>query len=70
MRIKELRLSKGLTIKQLSVASNVAVGYLSDLENGKRKNPSMNTLKLIADALGVTIFDLLGFNGEKKDKKA
>ena len=59
MKLKDLRLSKGLTVKQLSNKSGLAVGYISDLENGKADNPSKLTLSKLANALDVSISDLL-----------
>jgi transcriptional regulator with XRE-family HTH domain len=37
----------------------VPPGYLADLENGKRTNPSLDVLKRLARALGVPVGELL-----------
>ena len=34
-KLKELRTSKGMTLKELGDASGLSVGYLSQLEQGK-----------------------------------
>lgn len=53
MRIKEVRLSKKLTQKKLSKLIPISQSYLSELENNK-KNPSVQLLCKIADALEVS----------------
>lgn len=55
MNIKGIREEKKMTVKKLSQESGVAVGYLSDIENGKAQNPSINVLRKIADALKVPV---------------
>jgi len=57
-RIKFFRTKYGLTVKELSVKSDIAIGYLSDLENGNAKNPSLRTMQKIAAALGQTVPDV------------
>lgn len=54
-KIKFFRQKQGLTVKALSRKSKLAVGYLSDLENGKSNNPSKDTMEKIAMALGQTV---------------
>lgn len=61
-RIRSLRLEKGLTLPELSKQADVSIGLLSQLENAddETANPNLQTLRKIANALGVTIADLLG----------
>lgn len=61
-RIRSLRLERGLTLPQLADKAEVSIGLLSQLENSDEgaANPSLQTLRKIATALGVTIADLLG----------
>ncbi len=60
-RIRELRRECGLTAEKLAYESDVSSkGYLSDIENG-RACPSLHTLQLIADHLGVELLDLVTF---------
>jgi transcriptional regulator with XRE-family HTH domain len=61
-RIRSLRLERGLTLPQLSEKAGVSIGLLSQLENANddTANPNLQTLRKIANALGVTIADLLG----------
>lgn len=56
-KIKEIRLSKGITRKELAEKANVSAPYLFDLENGRR-GVKPETLERIAKALEVTTKDL------------
>jgi len=51
-RIKEIRSQLGLTLKQLSEASELTPGTLSKIENGLVK-PSITTLEMLANILKV-----------------
>jgi len=59
LNIKRIRLQKNITLRQLSSISGVSNGYISDLENGKETNPTMAVLEKIANALGVTVLELI-----------
>jgi transcriptional regulator with XRE-family HTH domain len=59
-RLRMARQAKGLTLRQVSEAGGISVTYLSDLERGALRNPTLDTLTGIARALGVSINDLLG----------
>ena len=61
-KIKELRKEKGYTFAKLSELSGISTGRLSDLATGKRNNPTMDTLIKLADALGVSLDELVGRN--------
>jgi transcriptional regulator with XRE-family HTH domain len=56
IRIKQIRLSKGLTQEILAVRSGLTKSYISLLEGGK-KIPAIYTLSNIAGALGISIGD-------------
>ena len=53
-KIKEIRLLKGISQKELSERLGVSSAMISQYESGKR-NPKMETLLKIADALGISI---------------
>lgn len=55
---KRIRKQKRISLQELSGRTGISVAYLSKYENG-RANITIVTLKKIADALGVTIADLL-----------
>lgn len=56
-KIKIFRKKAGLTVRQLSEESNVAVGYISTLENDKEgiSNPTKDVMVRIAKALKSTV---------------
>ncbi len=53
--IRGIRIRSGMTQKQLSTEARVALNTVKNLESGKLKNPTLNTLIKIADALGVSV---------------
>lgn len=59
-KIKELRVNLGLTVRELSAKANVAVGYISTLENDNdnRTNPTKETMKKISIALNSTVSEV------------
>lgn len=64
--IKKIRIEKGLTRTDLAKFLKVSDSTISRYENNKRE-PSIDTLGLIADFLGVDILDLLGFSVLRKN---
>lgn len=59
-KIEQLRKEKGYTFAKLSELTRISTGRLCDLATGKRNNPTMDTLIKLADALDVTLDELLG----------
>lgn len=57
-RLKALRIKKGMTLEELAELANVSAGYLCHLENGTRKNPTIEVMKKIAKALNTNIFEI------------
>lgn len=55
-KIKEYRLSKGFSIKELAQLTGVTSSLLSQIEKGSA-NPSINTLKQISTALEIPLFN-------------
>lgn len=54
-KIREIRIKKNMTLKELSEEVGISVGYLSHLERGSRDNPSKEVMKKIAEALDSSI---------------
>ena len=54
-KLKELRTSKGLGVNQLALKSGVSASQISRFEKGERKDPTLETLKKLSVALGVSI---------------
>lgn len=64
MRLREIRKSKHLTMKELATFLNVSEGAISQYENGKRC-PDYTMLIKIADYFDVSLDYLLGRTDEK-----
>lgn len=62
--IKKIREQKNIGITELAKKAKVGIATISELESGIRKRPSSTTLKKIADALGVSMNDVLGIAEE------
>lgn len=56
-RIRALRQERQLTVRRLAAAAGVSVGLISQVERGIN-NPSLDTLRRVAQALDVPLFDL------------
>ena len=65
-RIKFLRKTRKITLKELSKNAGISISFLSDIENG-RSNPSLERLKDIAESLKVTTSFLLGENNHTQE---
>lgn len=65
-RIVELRNRRGWSSNYLATLSGVSSGYLSDIEKGKRKNPSGEIIARIAKELDTTVDYLLGRTDDPK----
>jgi transcriptional regulator with XRE-family HTH domain len=58
-QIKKLRKARGLTQVELADRVQVTQVYISSLENGTRKNPSIDLLHKLAKALKTDVPELL-----------
>jgi len=56
--LRKMREAKGLSQEKLARMADVANNTIIKIESGKNQNPTLNTLKKIAKALGVSIDDL------------
>lgn len=56
--LRRIRLDDGRTLREVSLAANISMPYLSEIERG-RKEPSSEILAGICAALGMTLVDLL-----------
>ncbi|WP_053070266.1 helix-turn-helix domain-containing protein [Alkalihalobacillus pseudalcaliphilus] len=57
--IRGLRKNKGLTLEDLSVAAGVSKSYISYIERGVQKNPSIAVLIKIANVLDIEYVELI-----------
>lgn len=56
--LREYRMAACMTLREVSMASMVSLGYLSEIERG-HKEASSEVLFAIASALGVALSDLM-----------
>ena len=54
-RIKDCRVAKGLTVKDLAAQAQITSSMLSQIERGQA-NPSLNTIRLLSGALDEPMF--------------
>ena len=57
--IKRLRLASGMSQDALSKKSDLAFHTISKIESGSTPDPRIDTVKKIANALGVTLDELM-----------
>lgn len=58
-RVRTLRAERQMTLQVLAERSGLSKGLLSKLENQDAPNPSLETLQKVAQALEITLSDLL-----------
>ncbi|GLV13111.1 transcriptional regulator [Alicyclobacillus hesperidum] len=54
-RLKHFRQQKGLTLTELADKANVAKSYLSAIERGLQRNPSIQVIEKLAHVLNVPV---------------
>ena len=59
MKIRVARVTKQLTINELARRVDVTPQYISDIERGRAKNPSIALLRRIAKELDISISQLI-----------
>ena len=62
--LRRARTSQGRTLREVSDSARVSLGYLSEVERG-RKEPSSELLNAICDALEVPLSEVLIDAGER-----
>ncbi len=67
--LKAYRLSKKFRLVTLAKLAGISVGYLSEVENGK-KTPSLRVLKNIAEVYEVSTAKILELFYESEDLRA
>jgi DNA-binding XRE family transcriptional regulator len=67
-RLNRLRNAAGFSQNTLAIAAGVPAGTLRNLEYDRR-GPLLETAKLLARALGVTLDELAGVDGTKESKR-
>lgn len=58
-KLRAIRLERGMTQRQVSDACGLTEQTIKTLERGYQDNPTLETLKKLADCYGVKVSDLL-----------
>lgn len=56
--MKKIRIEKGITLSKLSKSTGISIGYLCHLEQGSRRNPSIEVMDKIAYSLGKSVSEV------------
>ena len=67
-RLKFLMKIKGYTISDLSIETNISEDTIKAIRSGKTKNPGINIVSAISDALDCTIENLIGRTSNNDDE--
>ena len=59
-KLKELRKLNNLSMDKLGKEINMSSGEISDIANGKKKDPRISTLIRIADYFNISLDELIG----------
>ena len=60
--IREKRQEKGINLRKLAELTEIAPGYLSDIEQGKRNPPQQEKLDKIIEVLQLSSEDIINVN--------
>jgi transcriptional regulator with XRE-family HTH domain len=58
--LKRLRSRAGLTQQELATRAGLSIALVVALEQGRRDNPRLDTLRKLAGGLGCTVGELVG----------
>ena len=67
-RIRELRRRQGMTLQAIAKVSGLSPSMISLVERG-RASPSIGSLILVANALGISMSELVAANGERRQNR-
>lgn len=57
--LKQVRIEKNISIRQLAQFTGISPAYISQIENGKRANPKTYVLRALFDGLGMNYDEFL-----------
>ena len=69
-QLKKIREIKGFTVRQTAMQGHISPAYLSQIENGNKNIPKVETLYKIASGLRISNDDILNLAGITKNKSA
>jgi transcriptional regulator with XRE-family HTH domain len=62
LHFKQVRIANGFTQEKLAYSSGITLSQIARIETA-RVNPTILTLKILADTMGVTVALLAGYDG-------
>jgi len=62
--IKSNRAKMGLSLSGLAKASGLSKAQIWDLERGKSRNPTINTIKTLAKHLDISVYCFIEIDGD------
>ncbi len=68
-RIRQLRIAKGVSLRDFAEMIGINFTYLSKIENGKVEPPSEDKIRMIAQELGEDVEEMLGLAGKFSSEK-
>jgi transcriptional regulator with XRE-family HTH domain len=68
-QLKALRAVAGMSQQSLAVSAGLSVSLVSQIERGSRADPRMSTITALAEALGVSLDELVGRSGSASHTK-
>ncbi|RWZ51403.1 XRE family transcriptional regulator [Halobacillus fulvus] len=68
-KIRTLRIGKGFSVNEFAKRSGVSKSYISNIERGVQKNPSLIVMGKLARTLDVPLEDLLSAKWPSNDEK-
>lgn len=68
-KLKDLRVRSGESLQQVADAVNSSKAHIWELETGKNKNPSVDSLSKIADHFNVSVSYLIGEDPSSPDEE-
>ena len=68
LRLRAIRVQRGISLRALKAATGVAVSNLQKLEAGKG-DPQLSTLQKLAKALKISVAELIGESKPGKEVK-
>ena len=69
-QLKDIRKSKGYTIREVAERSGVSAAYISQLENGNRRVPSPHILWKLSEGLDIPYTELMRLAGYWEENAA
>jgi transcriptional regulator with XRE-family HTH domain len=66
-KLKALRIGKGKSLQDLADEVGASKAHIWDLEMGRAKNPTIELLTKLSNALGTSISELVGENPKSAD---